>query len=391
MVGTFAGKRYRIVGRVVMGMDDEGETYYWNEFNLQSDDGDNITLVHEPTEDGEAWRLFTLFEPSNPMSVQEAAGIRIGDRVNLEGNPIRVTLVDESQVYFIEGEAPEGVEVGDVAHYFNAETANKMQVVSWTGDEVEFYRGATLRPETVGAAFNVRIEPRRTVSPTGSLLGAMGSQFGSGDDSASPRVLKVVVVLLALVILFVWFSSRGTFSRRSSVVRSSAPAAPLTLGSAGSIEGTVYHVRAHALVAIEEVGQYFERHEYFLVDTNGTPALLVCGTKPGGKDWGLFTSLQPLDAPTPQKAAEVRFGERVNLDGTVAPVSELFQTRVLNTDLEFLTAPVLKTGDRLFGFAANANGVQLLVRWNEGGIAFHRGKILPEKTVTATFGQTARK
>jgi hypothetical protein len=391
MAGTFAGKRYRIVGRVVMGMDDEGETYYWNEFNLKSDDGENITLVHEPTEDGEAWRLFTLFEPDNPMSVQEAASIRVGDEVNLEGNPIRVTLMDESQVYYIEGEAPEGVEVGDVANYFNAETDNKMQVVSWTGNEIEFYRGANLHPETVAAAFNTHIEPCRKVSSATSLLGSMGSQFEGSDDSASPWVIKVVVGLLALVIMFVWFSTRGSLWRRTSVVRSSAPASPLSVGNAGSLEGTTFHVGAHAVVAIQEVGRYFERHEYLLVDTNGKPALLVYGLKPGGKDWCLFSALQPTDAFTPQKAAAVRYGELVNIDGIVAPATELFQTTVLGTDVENPTAPVLRTGERLFGFAANANGMQLLVRWNESGIAFHHGSILPEKTVTQAFSQTARK
>ncbi|MEI9864534.1 MAG: hypothetical protein WDN00_08275 [Limisphaerales bacterium] len=33
----------------------------------------------------------------------------------------------------IEGRAPDGVEVGDVANYFNAEAGDMMQVVSWTG------------------------------------------------------------------------------------------------------------------------------------------------------------------------------------------------------------------------------------------------------------------
>lgn len=391
MVGTFAGKCYRIVGRVVMGMDDEGETYYWNEFNLKSDDDETITLVYEPTEVGAAWRLFTLFEPDNPMSVREAASTRVGDKVNLEGNPIRVTLVDESRVYHIEGEAPEGVEVGDMANYFNAETANKMQVVSWTGNEIEFYRGANLRSETVAAAFNIHIEPKPKVSPTGSLPGSMGSKFSSNDASASPRVVKVVVVLLALVIMFAWFSTRGSSWRRGSVVRSSAPKASLSLGNVGSLEGATYHVRAHALVAIQEVGRYFEQHEYLLVDANSNPALLVCGLKPDGKDWCIFTPLTPLDALTPQKAAAIRYGELVNIDGIVAPVTELFQTTILKTDVENPALPILRTGEKLFGFAADAKGVQLLVRWNDNRIAFHRGKILPKKTVTEAFGQAARK
>jgi hypothetical protein len=40
MTGTVAGKSYRVVGRVVMGVEEAGQTYYWNEFNLQADDGE---------------------------------------------------------------------------------------------------------------------------------------------------------------------------------------------------------------------------------------------------------------------------------------------------------------------------------------------------------------
>jgi hypothetical protein len=39
MAGAFVGIRYRVVGRVVMGMEEAGETYYWNEFNLVGDNG----------------------------------------------------------------------------------------------------------------------------------------------------------------------------------------------------------------------------------------------------------------------------------------------------------------------------------------------------------------
>ena len=41
MTGTLSGTRYRVVGRVVLGMEEGGETYYWNEFNLV-DDGRRI-------------------------------------------------------------------------------------------------------------------------------------------------------------------------------------------------------------------------------------------------------------------------------------------------------------------------------------------------------------
>ena len=52
MTGAFVGKNYRIAGRIVLSMEESGETYYWNEFHLIGDDGKCATLVFEQTENG---------------------------------------------------------------------------------------------------------------------------------------------------------------------------------------------------------------------------------------------------------------------------------------------------------------------------------------------------
>lgn len=157
MTGKLSGTQYRVVGRVVLGEDEDGDTYYWNEFNLESDGGGVATLVYEETEQGGEWRLFRLFEPAHPLTAADAATKRAGDPLNLDGVQMFVRLVSKSRIYHIEGKAPEGEAVGEVAHYFNAAAGNTMIVVSWTGEEVEFYKGLDLSPTTVSAAFNVRI------------------------------------------------------------------------------------------------------------------------------------------------------------------------------------------------------------------------------------------
>ena len=386
MTGRLADKSYRVAGRVVMGMDDAGQTYYWNEFNLVSDDNDSITLVYEVTERGGEWRLFTLFEPDQPMSVQEAAAKRVGDTVNFDGSTIPITLVDESRVYYIEGHAPEGVEVGDVARYFNAESGNHMVVVSWTGEEIEFYRGVDLPRGTVASAFNLgsKLESNATVS-------GIGANFLRGDatsffSSALPS--KMVAVVLGVAVLIGVFAIRRTEHSQSGIQKVRAPAAPLVVGSNGVLDGNHYRVQAHALVEIGEVGQVYDRHEYILSSDDGTRALVIYGSKPRAKDWILFTPVEPATRLTPQQAAAVRVGDMVNLDGHVATVGEKFQSVIRESDGP--ESSDLRTGAVLFGFLGQSGSTLLLARWDERGIDFYRGEVLPEKEAIAAFSPGAR-
>ncbi len=82
-----------------MGVEVDGEIYYWSEFNLQTAAGEEATLVYEETERGGEWRLFTMFEPEYPMTAADA-GDETGRRTTSTSNgaDVRVTLVDSSRV-----------------------------------------------------------------------------------------------------------------------------------------------------------------------------------------------------------------------------------------------------------------------------------------------------
>src|SRR5579864_8324775 len=152
MQANFGGKHYQLVGRSVLGEDEDGEAYYWNEYNLETESGEAATLVFDETERSSQWRLFTMFDPEYPMTAADAVTKRVGDRLNLTGDDVRVSFRGSSCVYFVEGKAPEGENVGTVAEYFNAVSGNIMQVVSWTGDEVEYYTGINLSSGLITSA-----------------------------------------------------------------------------------------------------------------------------------------------------------------------------------------------------------------------------------------------
>src|SRR5688572_12689398 len=54
--GTLNGWRVQVAGRLVMSMQDRGQTWYWNEFHLLDEAGTSATLVFEETEDGAEWK-----------------------------------------------------------------------------------------------------------------------------------------------------------------------------------------------------------------------------------------------------------------------------------------------------------------------------------------------
>jgi len=387
MTGAFDNRQYRVAGRVVMGMEDGGETYYWNEFNLVSDGGESATLVYEESERGTEWRLFTLFEPEFVMTAADVAAKRVGDQLNLDGRDVRVTLLDETRVYHIEGAAPEGVDLGDVAHYFNAETGNRMIVVSWTGEEVEYFRGVTVTPAMIASVFNLpsgaldRLSRRTSGSfPTANFM-------GTGTGLSSSAVVKLAGVVLGFAILVASYASCRSSGARATVSKTAAPAAPLILGGAGTLEGKNYRIQGHAIVEIAQVGRLYDRHEYHLADDDGNRYLLVYGLKPGEKDWFLFTPLTPLKPLTPARAAAFHAGETVNVDGFIASVAQLFQSVVRQA--EGTELPDLKNGNLFFGFSAQSGSTPLLVRWNQDDLACYRGRFVARKDLEAAFGRKA--
>lgn len=373
LTGTFEGRRYRVAGRVVLGTRQDRETYYWNEFHLVALDGEEATLAHEVTDEGVAWRLFRAFVPSRPMTAAEAASVKVGDAVDLEGRPLRVTWVDESVVHHIEGTPPEGVEVGDVARYFNADGGKGMVVVSWTGGEVEFFRGSDLPRGAVARAFGLSREGTE----------ASSGLTGSGMASAVSRGIGAALfLLLGVAGLWGFLSCRngGPAGAARGVTLTKAAAPPLSVGVEGRLGGVAWRVTGHALVEVAGVGRRHERHEYELRDSEGGRALLVFPAKPGGQDV-LHLLAFPLEpAWTGLDAATNRVGDQVDFGGTQARVTSLSRVKVVRAE------GWTQGGDApRYGFTAEAGATVFWVRWNDTGIQGYRGQASSAAGVIQAF------
>lgn len=370
--GTFSGITYRVLGRSVLGVVDDGTTYYWNEFNLQSESGDATTLVYEVTERGPEWRLFTMFEPQFPITAADAATKRVGDPLNLDGTDVRVTLLDQSRVYHIEGQGPEGEDVGDRANYFNAEAGNTMIVVSWTGDEVECYHGVTISASLVAKTFDLPLAILSRFSDSNNL-----TYSGTASSSRSSLWTIAAVGIVLLVLFFAVISPVSSFRRTRPVAattRVTAPDVHLLVGATGKIDGKNYTIVSDALVELNEVGVIFQRHELHLRDQDGNGALLIRGWKPGENNWCLLTLTDPATPMTPPQAAAVQLGRRIPFSDTPVPVDSLFRS----TTLKVNTADVLQnaTGKVFYGFSGGTGVTLMLARWEEENINFYEGHTL---------------
>ena len=383
--GTLDGKHYTVRGRAVLCTEVDQETDYWQEFNLVDGAGGTVTLVFEEEENGWAWKLFKLFDPSCPLSAAEAAAKRVGQGVDLIGRSARVTLVGRSRVVQTEGEMSEGMARGSVADYFNADAAGEQLVVSWTGSEVEFYRGRKISVQSVSAAFGLS---RAVLDPGRSSWGGASSGFqGSGSFMESSGVKFVVIV--GAVLFFGWMFHGvwrgGESSTTSPPVKLAAPSFRLANGARGTLAGTDYTVTSHALVEVAGIGGKFERHEYGLVGPNGATALLIHAFDGDAHDWHLFRPVTSPDGLTPLAAAAKRASDSFALDGATFKVSGLFLCQTLAQDGDPAATPA--QGGVLYGFVARAGADTLLARWSESALALRVGRALPEAEVLAALAR----
>lgn len=382
--GTIDGRRFTVRGRVVMSMvADDGETYTWEEFNLVDDAGSAVTLVWEETEDGPTWKWFTLYAPREPLTPAEAARKRVGDTVTFEGRQIPVTLVDSSKVAFIEGEAPEDVEVGDVAHYFNADAGGRLFVASWDPSYIEFYLGRDLPAGRVEEAFGLLAS---TQSPAALFRDSAGAAAGGAGGQLGKTIVWLVVIGFVTLVSFAGLRACSSRTTSGAAPRSSTPkivAPRLATGAHGVLDGRDYAIVGRAEVEIASPGRRYREEEYLLRDAAGEEALLAQGLA-GGPGWML---LRPTKAPvgfTAFDAAALRRGQAFSMgekSSTVAQLILAMNRHAENADIAARWAAPVH-----YGFIARTGNEVIVCRWSERELQCYAGAMLPQKDVLAALG-----
>lgn len=371
MTGTLEGRRYTIRGRMVLSMEIEGETWKWNEFYLVADDKSEATLVFEVLEEGVAWRFFEYFQPSAPFTLEQAARVRLGQSIQLDGMSGKVDLVDQSRVEHIDGEAPEGVAVGDVSCYFNATVDGNMLVVSWAEGEVEHFWGRNLRREDVKRAFGAADKPQPQLSaPLSSLSSGEHPAKGMGCSFLSVRTVFMVLFVGFVLYQFVPSFSLDLFSSRES----KPPAALCTQGQSITVRNERYSVVRESFVEQANENATRRARQYELVASNGSRVLLRHGVDGSSEKARL---LSPLECPLTQPSWLAL--QRRN--GSFSFAGQMLRVVALQRVRSFVPDPLRKDELLLVGethglLATDGTGRTVELDWTEKGVRYWSVQIL---------------
>ena len=369
--GTLFGRHATVIGRSVLSTSDG---YRWDEYHVKLDGTAETTLVYESG----IWKRYDLFDPESPVSARDASGYRVGDQVTLRGKSAHVTYVGQSTVSYIQGKAPEGYRVGSQACYFNAEADGQLFVVSWTGDEVEFYEGKNLYRGEVERGFRL---------PNPSLLARIFSGgSGSLDDwFEGDHRLGGLILLVAGCMAFLLFEGAGSSGGSANPPSPTpAPALHLPVRAQGELAGHQYVITGRQVTEVAEMRGRFGRHEYHLTDEEGRPAVLIRGLSWSARQWYLFRPSSDPATVWPTMAATYRIGSIFRAEGRQAIVRSQFLCRTIAAEGEV----PLGAGPGLvrYGFTAQDNDTWVLARWTENDIEILVGSMLSEREVDRAFG-----
>jgi hypothetical protein len=170
-------------------MREQGETYFWNEFQLVAPDGDVGYLEYEEGK----WKWMKPFIPRTPLGPIELVNQTPGTSLKLEETAVPVTQNSTAQTYLAEGPLTFNAETGDRVNYLDAGSSKQLYSVQWSANEIEFFRGHQVSAREVFSAFGL----------TEELRAVERVQLGR----RSANIFTLVCLVCALISSMLWFGS----------------------------------------------------------------------------------------------------------------------------------------------------------------------------------------
>lgn len=152
--GTLAGKRYKVTGYKNIEIAEVGLRFERHEYILRDDDGHQALLVCGDKPDSKEWNLYYPLEPGDPLTPQEAGGVKLGQAVNCDGFSVPVSDLFLSTERITNGTMPLGIVTQDVRYGFSGEKGTNALLIRWNARSITFHRGTKIPRVIVTNAFN---------------------------------------------------------------------------------------------------------------------------------------------------------------------------------------------------------------------------------------------
>ena len=97
--------------------------------------------------------LSSRSSPLTPLSPQQAAAVRWGQTVNVDGLVAKVSELFQSTIRQVESPEASDLNPGDVFFGFAGPAQNAQLLVRWNANYINFFQGVALQEKEVVAAF----------------------------------------------------------------------------------------------------------------------------------------------------------------------------------------------------------------------------------------------
>jgi hypothetical protein len=130
-----------------------GRKFDRHEYLLSDDDGTKALLVRGSKPGAGDWWLFKPLQPRTPLSPQQAAAVRWGQTVNVDGLAAKVSELFQSTIRQVDSPEASDLSPGDVFFGFGGPAQNDQLLVRWNVNYINFFQGVALQEKEVVAAF----------------------------------------------------------------------------------------------------------------------------------------------------------------------------------------------------------------------------------------------
>jgi hypothetical protein len=154
--GMLDGRKYRIQSRALIKCAQVARLYDWHEYALLDDESNGALLICGLNPGTQDYFLFRQVEPLVALTAEQAAAVRAGQSVNVNGIIAPVSDHFQSTVRRVEDSETNDRRNGDTFYGFIAQTGSIRLLVRWDAQGIKFYEGKSVPATEVSGAFNKR-------------------------------------------------------------------------------------------------------------------------------------------------------------------------------------------------------------------------------------------